>query len=574
MNARTLFSALALAAALLPHDASSAPPARTTLASLAFPGTPEFVAVAKDVVALRFEVDPSLAANAGLFDDGARVPSFAPDTVAARVARIDRELAALRAMPWRSWPVDRQVDWRWIVACAEDARLQLSDERLFVHRPAAWLEPLANTYIALVTYAPERADIRRRLARGIPGLVAEMRAVVVSPTARDVTTAKGVTDGVLAALRGDGASPERDAAIAALTGYVDELQTRAGLPEFTTIGAAHYENRLHRALLLPWNGDQLLALAQSELATTDSAMAAIKARISPDAEVPQGPTPTPAQRALAATLTQAKLLALYDDVARTERAFLDRSRLFTIPREVGPIHARPTPAGMIPLTGDGGSMNPPPPVGRSNVGWWNVEHMDTTWTLDQKAARIALTQGFRETWMGPYAAHEGVPGHHLQLSISCLNPNPIRWILQDNGLCEGWAMYAEDVFWRAGGLGDTPLASYRALGSWRGRIRRVVYDVNIERGAWTLQEAADWKRNTAPGKARVDEDVMRSIHWPAQLIAYFTGKMQLMELRDAWRAKMGAAYSLRAFNDAVLAEGNIPVALIRAKLLGEPVPEP
>ncbi len=67
---------------------------------------------------------------------------------------------------------------------------------------------------------------------------------------------------------------------------------------------------------------------------------------------------------------------------------------------------------------------------------------------------------------------------------------------------------------------------------------------------------------------------MRSIHWPAQLISYFTGKMQLMELRRAYRKKLGAAYSDRAFNDAVLAEGSIPVALIRAKLLGEAVPEP
>jgi uncharacterized protein (DUF885 family) len=229
---------------------------------------------------------------------------------------------------------------------------------------------------------------------------------------------------------------------------------------------------------------------------------------------------------------------------------------------------------MIPLTGDGGSMNPPPPVGRSNVGWWNVEHLDPAWTLDQKAARIAATQGFRVSGMGPYAAHEGVPGHHLQLSICRLNPNPIRWILQDNCLIEGWAMYAEEVFWRAGGLGASPVTAYRTLASWRARVRRVVYDVNIERGDWTLQQAADYKRNAAPGKGRVDEDIMRSINWPAQLIAYFAGRMQLMDLRRAYREKLGAAYSDRAFNDAVLAEGCIPVALIRAKLLGGTVPEP
>jgi hypothetical protein len=425
-----------------------------------------------------------------------------------------------------------------------------------------------------VTYAPERADLRLRLARGIPGMLFEMRAVAVEPTTRDLTTARGVSDGILATLRGDPAGSDRDAAIAALSAYVGELGTRQGLREFEIIGREHYEARLRRALLLPWDGDQLLARANAELVGTDSAMAVIKSRISPDADVPAAPAPTPEQRVLAENLDQAKLLALYDEVARTERAFLDTTALVTVPAAVGPIHARPTPEAMIPLTGDGGSMNPPPPIGRSNVGWWNVEHMDTTWTLDQKAGRIAATQGFRVSWMGPYAAHEGVPGHHLQLSICRLNPNPIRWILQDNCLVEGWAMYAEEVFWRAGGLGDSPVASYRALASWRARIRRVVYDVNIERGDWTLQQAADYKRDTAPGKGRIDEDIMRSIHWPAQLIAYFTGKMQLMDLRRAYREKLGASYSDRAFNDAVLAEGSIPVALIRAKLLGEAVPTP
>ena len=118
------------------------------------------------------------------------------------------------------------------------------------------------------------------------------------------------------------------------------------------------------------------------------------------------------------------------------------------------------------------------------------------------------------------------------------------------------------------------LTQYRTLASYRSRIRRVVYYVHIVRGDWTLQQAADYKRSAEPGKGRIDEDIMRSIHWPTQLISYFTGKQQLMDLRRDYRKKLGAAYSERAFHDAVLAEGSIPVALIRAKLLGEPLPAP
>ena len=176
--------------------------------------------------------------------------------------------------------------------------------------------------------------------------------------------------------------------------------------------------------------------------------------------------------------------------------------------------------------------------------------------------------------MGPYAAHEGVPGHHLQLSIARLNPNPLRNLVADNVLVEGWAMYAEETFWRAGALGDSADAEYRTLASWRSRIRRVFYDVHVECGDWTLQEAADFKRQARRGAGALDEDVLRSINWPAQLICYFAGKMQILELKDAYRRKLGPEYTERKFNDALLAEGSIPIALIRAKLLGEPVPEP
>jgi len=170
--------------------------------------------------------------------------------------------------------------------------------------------------------------------------------------------------------------------------------------------------------------------------------------------------------------------------------------------------------------------------------------------------------------------HEGVPGHHLQLSIARLNPNPLRSLLLDNSLVEGWAMHAEEMFWRARGLGDSPEAEYRTLGSWRSRIRRVFYDVHVECGDWTLQEAGDFKSQAARGEGAVDKDILRAINWPAQLICYFAGKMQILELKAAYREKLGAEFTERGFHDALLAEGSIPLALIRAKLLGEPVPEP
>ncbi|MDM7915046.1 MAG: DUF885 family protein, partial [Candidatus Eisenbacteria bacterium] len=469
---------------------------------------------------------------------------------------------------WRRWDVDRQIDWRWMYAAAEDARLQIAEEKLFLHRPASWLEPLANTYIALLTYVPDRADLRNRLTRAIPAMVDEMRGVALSLTQRDVTIADGVAAGILSTLEAEPPGPDRDAAIAALSAYMAEIKAKKGLPEYSVIGAERYEERLHRAMLLPWSARQLVALAQRELNETDAAIAELRPRISPL------PEPTPEQTALAQNLDQREVLRLYDDVTRADREFLDRSDVLTVPAGVGPIHARPTPEAMIPLTGDGGSMNPPPPMGDSNVGWWNVEHFQADWPLERRIQRVVSALEQHRTWMGPYAAHEGVPGHHLQLSIARLHPDPLRSLLQDNPFVEGWAMYAEEMFWRAGGLGDSLEAQYRVLNSWRGRIRRVFYDVHVECGDWTLQEGADFRHSARRGQGEVDEDVLRAINWPAQLVCYFSGKMQILELKEAYRKKLGPAFTERKFHDALLAEGSIPVALMRAKLLGEPVPEP
>ncbi|MBI3297322.1 MAG: DUF885 family protein [Elusimicrobia bacterium] len=534
------------------------------LADLKIPGTAAFAVVARDVMAVRVELDPSVASGNGLFDDSARVPSFSPEAAARLVARLDADLAALKKLPWRSWDIDRQVDWRWVYANAEDVRRQLAVEKLFLRRPSAWLEPLANNLIALATYAPERADVRAEITASIPGMVAEMRRVAVAPTARDAAIADGVAQGVLTMLRGEPAGPARDEALKTLSAYLDELKALKGLRDYAVVGAENYAWRLKNVLLLPWQPRQLVALALKELTEVDAALAALPPKTAG--------APSPASAAIAKDLDQAKLLGLYDAIVVEDMKFLESGSILSIPAGVGPIRTRPTPEAMIPLTGDGGSMNPPPTFGASNVGWWNVEHFKPEWTEAKRLEMVTAAVEHKTTDMGPYAVHEGVPGHHLQLSIARLNPNPLRNVLWDNGLVEGWALYAEDIFWRAGGLGPSKEAERQTLESWRFRVRRVFYDVNVESGDWSLQNGADFKDLARRGQGQVVEDILRTINWPAQLIGYFTGKMQLVELREEYKKKVGAAYSDRAFHDAVLAEGSIPVALIRAKLLGEPVP--
>ena len=555
---------LLLLALLLLHPSSAAP---VTVASLPTGARPELARVARDTIAVRVSLSPDVAASAGLFDDAVAVPSFAPEVRARLVAQIEADLDALRAMDSAGWTLDERIDARWSYAQLLEARRRLVVERAWEHRPAEWLEPVANTYLAFLTYAPERPELRVGLTARLPAMLDELQAQLIQPTARDVATALGLLDSLAGMAALDPESEGRAAALAAIAATRARLAALTGLPEYTVIGEANYAWRLKHALLLPWTPDELLALAQAELDRVDAQIAALQPRLLPP------PTLTPEQQAEAAALDQAALLALYDGLVEEDLARIRAARVLTVPAGMGPIHARPTPDALIPLTGDGGSMNQAPTYSSSNVGYWNVEHCCDGWEPLAREASITAFRYADVSGIGPYAVHEGVPGHHLQLSIARLNPDPLRSVLIDGPAVEGWALYAEQLFWEVGGFGDTPNAELFMLRSWRFRIRRVIYDVNVETGRWTLQQAADWKNEVAPGQGHIDEDLMRSINWPTQLICYFTGKMQILALRERAQHPRKGRYKPVVFHDTLLGTGSVPLVMAGARLFGDPLPD-
>lgn len=539
------------------------------LADLTIPGPDRFVTLARDVLEVRLALNPDAAANAGLYADATQVPSFAPATVTSLERRLRKDLAGLSRLKWDTLTVDEQIDVRWTVALAEEAHHRLTVEQSWTHRPGEWLEPLSNSWIALAGQVPDRLDLQRALAARVPAMLDEVRRYVVAPTAQDIETTRGLVEGLLVLVDLLPPGPEAEAARMALQGYRDELPT-SGLPEFRVVGAESYAWRLEHAMLSPWTPDTLLERATRDLAAVDARLAALGLA----GDLPSPTDPTPEEQALADGLDRQGLLGLYDQVVTDDLAALRTMGVITIPADLPPLRARETPDAMVPLTGDGGSMNPPPLFGTETTGWWNVEHFQAAWTPEERLLKVLGARRHHETQMGPYAVHEGVPGHHLQLSLVRANPDPIRTLFIDNAAVEGWGLYAEQLFWEGGGFGPSALAEARMLRSYRFRIRRVFYDVNVERGAWTLQQAADWRADTAPGVSEIDPEILRTIQWPTQLIGYYHGKAQILDLRDEVRQARGAAWSASAFHDELLATGPIPLVLVRAKMLGQPIPPP
>jgi uncharacterized protein (DUF885 family) len=160
--------------------------------------------------------------------------------------------------------------------------------------------------------------------------------------------------------------------------------------------------------------------------------------------------------------------------------------------------------------------------------------------------------------------HEGVPGHHLQNAVALeLSTLPaFRRAASYTSYDEGWALYAEQLPY-AMGLYDDPYQEFGQLSMELMRAGRLVVDSGLHHLRWTREQAIDWfDTNIAANHADNVKEIERYIVGPAQATAYETGKLKMMALRERAQAKLGAAFNLPRFNDALLGNGALPLTFL------------
>ncbi len=167
------------------------------------------------------------------------------------------------------------------------------------------------------------------------------------------------------------------------------------------------------------------------------------------------------------------------------------------------------------------------------------------------------------------AYHEGVPGHHLQFSIAqeLTGLPPFRKFSLDlNAYSEGWAFYSERLGKEVGFYQD-PYSEYGRLQNEIWRAVRWVVDTGVHSQHWTRQQMVDYFHvHTAMDDENINTEVDRYIAWPAQALSYKMGQMRILELRARAQKKLGAKFDIRAFHDAVLDQGPLPLDLLEAKI--------
>ena len=166
------------------------------------------------------------------------------------------------------------------------------------------------------------------------------------------------------------------------------------------------------------------------------------------------------------------------------------------------------------------------------------------------------------------AYHEGLPGHHLQISIAqeLTDVPEFRKYAGYTAFQEGWGLYAERLGKDVGFYTD-PYSDYGRLQGDIWRAIRLVVDTGVHSQHWTRQQIVDYfHEHSAINETSVQSETDRYIAWPSQALAYKVGQLKILELREKAKKALGAKFDIKAFHDVVLDAGALPLDVLEARV--------
>ena len=375
-----------------------------------------------------------------------------------------------------------------------------------------------------------------------------------------------LTDAAKEQLAGDPASLKRfvaarDAVLATLAKTSATIQAHVDTwPENFAMGRAAYDRMLQREQLLPYTGKDVEGMARDELAHGWAEEAWVKAaaahrKVALGAESGGGMAPSgPA------------LIDYYRDRIAELRKFVVEHDIVTIPAWLGALDVVETPKFQQPVS-PGASMESPRLFAKSESGHYFITPPES---LKEAAERLDMNEDFDRDRILQTAAHEAMPGHFLQLSIARRHSDYVRKIQYSGVFAEGWAFYGEEMFLRLGLYGDDLDARVFTARWERVRGARVIVDVKLASGEWTLEQAARFfEEQSGFTKSASEAAVAGYALRPGYVLAYTVGRLQLQELLGEYQRRSGDKGSLHDFHDRLLSYGSVPFAIVGPELLAD-----
>ena len=166
------------------------------------------------------------------------------------------------------------------------------------------------------------------------------------------------------------------------------------------------------------------------------------------------------------------------------------------------------------------------------------------------------------------AYHEGIPGHHLQISIAqeMTGVPEFRKYQHYTAFSEGWGLYAEQLGKDVGFYQD-PYSDYGRLEGDIWRAIRLVVDTGVHSQGWTRQQMVDYfHQHSNVDEVSIQSEVDRYIAWPSQALAYKVGQLKILELRARAQKALGDKFDIRAFHDQVIDSGALPLDVLEQRI--------
>ena len=175
---------------------------------------------------------------------------------------------------------------------------------------------------------------------------------------------------------------------------------------------------------------------------------------------------------------------------------------------------------------------------------------------------LGTTELHRRYSLPDLAYHESIPGHCWQGEYTFKLPL-VRSLLQFNAYSEGWALYAEQLADELGVYEANPVERLGYLQGIAFRACRLVVDTGLHAKRWTRAQAIEWFATTnGSGIEEVTSEVDRYCSWPGQACGYKVGHSEINRLREHAKTALGDRYDFKAYNDAVVLGGNVPMTVL------------
>ncbi|MBO9713590.1 DUF885 domain-containing protein [Sphingomonas sp.] len=555
-----------------------------------------FASIGQRYVASIARFAPSYATTLGDHSADTKLPDV---TAAGRAAQAKFEaglLAELAKLDRKALSRDSQVDAAMLENQLRYDLWDLETLQSWAWNPQGYNDIAAGALYGLAArdFAPWGVRMKAAIARmeGLPALLAETRRQLVParvPAIFATTVSKQnsgiveIAEGMLAPHKDalPAADQKRfDAALAALKTAVAEHQkwldtvlVPAAKGDFR-LGAKLYDEKMKFALLSDLSRAELKARAEKAKLDTRAEMYALARQVlGASADRPEAPSAAQQQAAIEAALE----LSYAKRPARAElmdkaRATLAQATDFVRAKGLITLPDAPVKIITMPVFQQGNAVaycDSPGPLERQLDTFYAISPIPADWSDEQATSFL---REYNDYMIHDLGIHEAMPGHYVQIAHSNDNPSTLRALLSSGSFVEGWAVYAEGMMADADYLDGDPLFKLTVLKMRLRSITNTLLDIGIQTEGMTRDQAmalmtqgAFQQEREAAGKW------VRASLSSTQLLSYFLGYTEHMAMREEAKARQGAAFDLKKYNDSVLSHGSPPARFVRELMFGLPI---